>query len=46
LFRLLISPADPPSAFTAVFGFHIVTALVLWVTSWIVRRLEINYNTE
>ncbi len=46
LFRLLISPADPPSTFTAVFGFFIVTALVLWVTSRIIRRLEINYNTE
>lgn len=46
LIRLLISPADPPSTFTAVFGFFIVTALVLWVTSLIVRRLEINYNTE
>jgi ABC-type transport system involved in multi-copper enzyme maturation permease subunit len=46
LFRLLISPADPPSTFTAVFGFLIMTALVLWVTSLIVRRLEINYNTE
>ena len=46
LFRLLISPADPPSTFTAVFGFFVLTALVLWVTSQIVRRLEINYNTE
>jgi hypothetical protein len=46
LFRLLISPADPPSPFTAVFGFFIVTALILWVSSLIVRRLEINYSTE
>ena len=46
LLRLLISPADPPSTFTAVFGFFVVTALVLLVTSQIVRRLEINYNTE
>jgi ABC-type transport system involved in multi-copper enzyme maturation permease subunit len=46
LIRLLISPADPPSTFTAVFGFLVVTALVLWVSSRIVCRLEINYNTE
>lgn len=46
LIRLLISPADPPSITTAVFGFFVVTALVLWVTSRIVRRLEINYDTD
>ena len=46
LFRLLISPADPPSTTTAVFGFLILTVLVLWVTSRIVRRLEINYSTD
>lgn len=45
-FRLLISPAEPPSVFTTVFGFLIVTALVLWIASLVVRRLEINYNTE
>jgi ABC-type transport system involved in multi-copper enzyme maturation permease subunit len=46
LIRLLISPADPPSTFTAVFGFVLLTALVLWISSRIVRRLEINYNTD
>lgn len=46
LIRLLISPADPPSVFTAVFGFLIVTALVLLIASQVVRRLEINYNTD
>ena len=46
LFRLLISPANPPSIFAAVSGFVVVTALVLWVASRIVRHLEINYNTE
>jgi ABC-type transport system involved in multi-copper enzyme maturation permease subunit len=46
LIRLLISPADPPSTFTAVFGFIVLTAMVLWITSWIVRRMEINYNTD
>ncbi len=44
--RLLMSPADPPSAFAAVLGFLIFTALVLVVASQIIRRLEIDYNTE
>ncbi len=46
LFRLLLSPAEPPSVITAVAGFVIVTALVLWLASYIVRHLEIDYNTE
>lgn len=46
LFRLLISPSEPPSVFTAVFGFIILTALILWIASQIVRRLEINYSTD
>jgi hypothetical protein len=46
LIRMLVSPADPPSVTTAVLGFLIVTAMVLWVASLAVRRLEINYNTD
>lgn len=46
LIRLLISPAAPPSTATAVVGFFILTALVLWIASHIVRRLEIDYTTE
>jgi ABC-type transport system involved in multi-copper enzyme maturation permease subunit len=46
LIRLLMSPADPPSATAAVFGFIIFTALVLLVASQIIRRQEIDYNTE
>lgn len=46
LIRLLMSPADPPSATTAVFGFIIFTALVLLVASQILRRQEIDYNIE
>jgi hypothetical protein len=46
LMRLLISPAEPPSVLTAVSGIIIVTLLVLWVASLVVRRLEINYSTE
>jgi hypothetical protein len=46
LIRLLISPAEPPSVFTSVFGILIVTALVQWVASLVVRRLEINYSND
>ncbi len=46
LIRLLMSPADPPSPATAIFGLLAVTALVLWAASRAVRRLEINYSTD
>ena len=43
LIRLLMAPAEPPSATVAVLGVLGVTALVLWAASRAVRRLEINY---
>jgi ABC-type transport system involved in multi-copper enzyme maturation permease subunit len=46
LIRLLIAPAEPPSAAVAVLGLLAVTAVVLVVASRAVRRLEINYGTE
>jgi hypothetical protein len=46
LIQLLVSPADPPSTATAVFGLLGVTALVLWAASRAVRRIEINYGTD
>ncbi len=46
LIQLLMAPAEPPSAATAIFGVLGVTALVLWVASRAVRRLEINYGVE
>jgi len=46
LIRLLMAPAEPPSAAVAVFGLLGVTALVLWAASRAVRRLEINYSAE
>ena len=46
LIRLLVAPAEPPSAVVAVFGLLGVTVLVLWAASRAVRRLEINYGTE
>jgi hypothetical protein len=46
LIRLLMAPAEPPSAAAAVFGVLGVTVLVLWAASRAVRRLEINYGVE
>ena len=46
LLRLLLAPAEPAEPWTAVLGIAGVTALVLWVASIAVRRLEINYGTE
>ncbi len=46
LIRLLLAPAEPPSATLAVFGLCGVTALVLWAASRAVRRLEINYGID
>ena len=46
LIRLLMAPAEPPSAAVAVLGVLGVTALVLWAASRAVRRLEINYGIE
>lgn len=46
LLRLLLSPAEPPSAGAAIAGLVAVTALVLWAASRAVRKLEINYGTD
>jgi hypothetical protein len=46
LIRLLMAPAEPASAASAIFGLCAVTALVLWTAARAVRRLEINYSTE
>jgi hypothetical protein len=46
LIRLLMAPAEPPSATAALLGLLGVTALVLWAASRAVRRLEIHYGTE
>jgi len=44
--RLILAPAEPAPAVWAVLGLLGVTALVLWVASQAVRRLEVNYSTE
>ncbi|MBI1895139.1 MAG: hypothetical protein HYZ57_08120 [Acidobacteria bacterium] len=46
LVRLLLAPAEPASAASAVFGLLGVAALVLWSASRAVRKLEINYGTD
>lgn len=46
LLRLVLAPAEPTSAWVAIVGVLAVTALVLYVASRAVRRLEINYGTE
>ena len=46
LIQLLMAPAEPPPTFVAVFGLVGLTALVLWVSGFAVRRLEIDYGTD
>ena len=46
LVRLLSAPAEPPAAVVSVLGVMAVTAVVLWISSKAVRRLEINYGVE
>ena len=46
LIRLLMAPAEPPSAAAAVLGLLGLTALVLWIAAGAVRRLEIDYGTD
>jgi hypothetical protein len=46
LIRLLMSPAEPPSAAVAVLGMLGLTAAVLWGASRVVNRLEIDYGAD
>jgi ABC-type transport system involved in multi-copper enzyme maturation permease subunit len=46
LLSLLVSNPDPVSAPVAILGIVIVALLVLYVSSFQVRRMEINYTTE
>jgi hypothetical protein len=43
---MILSPAAPSSAWTALLGLVALTALVLWAATRTARRLEINYGTE
>ncbi len=46
LLALLVSNPDPVSAPVAILGIAVVAMLVLYVSSFQVRRMEINYTTE
>jgi hypothetical protein len=46
LLALLVSNPDPVSAPVAILGIAIVALLVLYVSSFQVRRMEINYTSE
>jgi ABC-type transport system involved in multi-copper enzyme maturation permease subunit len=46
LLRLLLSTAEPPSAWVALTGLLVVSAGVLVVAAFRARKLEINYGTE
>jgi ABC-type transport system involved in multi-copper enzyme maturation permease subunit len=46
ILRLFFAPAAPPSAPVAIAGVLALTALVLWLASRVIRKIEINYSTE
>lgn len=46
ILRLFFAPAAPPSAPAAITGVLVLTALVLWLASRVIRKIEINYSTE
>jgi hypothetical protein len=46
LIRLLAAPAAPASRSAAILGLLLLTALVLWIASHAVRRMEISYGAE
>jgi F5/8 type C domain len=46
LIRLLAAPAAPASRPAAVLGLLLLSAVVLWIASRAVRRMEISYGAE
>ena len=46
LIRLLAAPAAPASRPAAILGLLLVSAVVLWIASRAVRRMEISYGAE
>jgi hypothetical protein len=46
LIRLLAAPAAPASRPAAILGLLLLSAVVLWVASRAVRRMEISYGSE
>ena len=46
LIRLLAAPAAPATRLGAILGLMVLTALVLWIASLAVRRMQISYGGE
>ncbi len=46
LLKLLLNPAAPVSRTGAIFGILSLTAIVLWIASVAIRRMEVSYSTE
>jgi hypothetical protein len=46
LIQLLASPAAPASRPGAILGLLLLTAVVLWIASLAVRRMQISYGAE
>jgi hypothetical protein len=46
LIRLLAAPAAPASRPGAILGLLLLTAVVLWVASRAVRRMQITYGSD
>lgn len=46
LIRLLAAPAVPASRPAAILGLLLLSALVLWIASRVVRRMEISYGAD
>ena len=46
LVQLLLSPAAPASRLGAIAGLLVVTALVLWIARFAIRRMQVSYGTE
>jgi hypothetical protein len=46
LLRMLLSPAAPASRTWSIIGLFVLTALVLWVARYAVRRMQISYGAD
>ncbi len=46
LIQLLLAPAAPASRFAAISGLLVVTALVLYVASHAIRRMQVSYGSD
>jgi len=46
LIRPLAAPAAPASRPGAILGLRLVTAVVLWIASRAVRRMQISYGAD